>query len=362
MDVVLYAGLLLLVLYRLLVAMLNAIFPDVLQQHAEGELSELSLLVPVRNEHWQLDELWQSLLPLYNELKDLVIYDDQSSDATWSWLEAKAAEFPKLRVIKGTALPAGWQGKQHACHQLALAASGRYLLFVDADVRVDAAFIKGSLGRLQRHRLTLLSAFPQQHYGSWGEALWVAMMPNMLLSWLWLKGRNLWQHPLTATANGQFMLFDGVSYRINTWHQACKAQTAEDLAIARTIARSGGQLAVVQAQSGLHCRMYRHGKEAFLGLVRNVVPALGSWQMAFLGWVLQASAWVWLAVARPHQLPFLFLLLFISRIFVLLASRENWRAQLLLWPLQQLAWQFLWCFGIYAHLTRRIRWKDRPVR
>ena len=362
MDVVWYAGLLLLVLYRLLVAMLNAIFPDELQQHAERELSELSLLVPVRNEHWQLDELWQSLLPLYNELNDLVIYDDQSSDATWSWLEAKASQFPKLRVIKGTALPAGWQGKQHACHQLALAASGRYLLFVDADVRVEAAFIKRSLGRLQSRRLHLLSAFPVQRYGSLGEALWVAMMPQLLLSWLWLKGRNLWQHPLTATANGQFMLFDGATYQKNTWHHLCKAHIAEDLAIARAVGRSGGPFEVVQAQSGLYCRMYLDGKAAFSGLIRNVVPAMGSWQIALLAWMLQAGAWLWLAVAWPQQLPFLFLLLFLSRIFVLFVSRENWRVQLLLWPLQQVAWQFLWCFGIYAHLTRRIRWKDRPVR
>ncbi len=357
-----YYALLLLVVYRLLVAMLNAVFPDSLHHQAESELNEMSLLVPVRNEHWQLAELWQSLLPLYADLKELVVYDDQSSDATWEWLEAKAAKFDKLRVIKGSTLPADWQGKQYACHQLALAASGRYLLFVDADVRVNANFIRRSLGRLQSHRLDLLSAFPQQHYGSLGEALWVAMMPNVLLSWLWLKGRNRWQHPLTATANGQFMLFDGDSYRKNVWHQACKAYITDDLAIARAVVRSGGHLEVVQAQSGLQCRMYRHGKEAFLGLIRNVVPAMGSWQVALLGWMLQASAWIWLAVAWPQQLPFLFLLLFASRIFVLIASRENWPAQLLLWPLQQLAWQFLWCFGIYAHLTRRIRWKDRPVR
>lgn len=351
-----------LVLYRLVTAFLNALFPVRLAEAAHQSLQSVSILVPLRNEAWQLDALWQSLEPLYAEVHELVFYDDQSTDGTAAWLVAKAAAYPHLRVLHGRPLPAGWHGKHHACHQLAAAATGKYWLFLDADVRLQPDFLRSCVARLVNRRLDLLSAFPQQQYGSFGEALWVGMMPNLLLSWLWLKGRNRLQHPWTAAANGQFMLFQATSYQQYQWHAACKGQVAEDLAIARRLVRQRGRLEVLQAGSGLHCRMYRHGREAFSGLIRNVVPAMGSWPLALLLWLLQGSAWLWLALEKPQQLLLLFLLLFVSRIFVLLASREKPFEQLLLWPIQQFAWQFLWCFGIYAHLTRRIHWKDRPVR
>jgi len=350
------------VLYRLVTAFLNAIFPVRMAKAAHQSLQSVSILVPLRNEAWQLDALWQSLEPLYSEVHELVFYNDQSTDGTTPWLDAKAAAYPKLRVLQGGPLPEGWHGKHHACHQLAEAATGKYWLFLDADVRVAADYLRNCVARLVNRRLDLLSAFPRQQYGSMGEALWVGMMPNLLLSWLWLQGRNQLQHPWTAAANGQFMLFDATRYRKYRWHSRCKDKVAEDLAIARELLRHGGRLEVLQATSALTCRMYRNGSEAFTGLIRNVVPAMGSWPVALLLWLLQGAAWLWLAFEKPQQLLLLFLLLFVSRIFVLLASRENPFQQLLLWPIQQLAWQFLWSFGIYAHLTRRIRWKDRPVR
>ena len=350
------------VLYRLVTPLLNVLFPVRLAEAAHQSLQSVSILVPLRNEAWQLDALWQSLEPLYAEVHELVFYDDQSTDGTASWLEAKAAVYPHLRVLPGGPLPAGWHGKHHACHQLAGQARGAHWLFLDADVRLEANFLRKCLARLDKRRLDLLSAFPRQQYGSLGEALWVGMMPNLLLSWLWLKGRNHLQHPWAAAANGQFMLFNAATYQKYQWHAQCKAQVAEDLAIARRLVRSGGRLEVLQATSGLNCRMYRHGSEAFSGLIRNVVPAVGRWPVALLLWLLQGVGWLWLAFEKPQQLLLLFLLLFVSRIFVLLASREKPLQQLLLWPIQQFAWQFLWCFGIYAHLTRRIHWKDRPVR
>ena len=43
---------------------------------------------------------------------------------------------PRLRVVAGPSLPAGWSGKQHACAALGRAARHELMVFTDADVRL----------------------------------------------------------------------------------------------------------------------------------------------------------------------------------------------------------------------------------
>ena len=51
----------------------------------------------------------------------------------------------RFRLINGSGLPEGWLGKIMHVIRLALQANGNYLLFLDADVRVEKSLV-GSLG------------------------------------------------------------------------------------------------------------------------------------------------------------------------------------------------------------------------
>src|SRR4029077_15360358 len=97
----------------------------------------VSVLIPVRNEAARIEGCLARVLAQVGvpDLQILVL-DDGSSDGTGDLARSFAEEDGRVRVIDGTELPDGWLGKPHACADLAAAADGDVLVFVDADVRL----------------------------------------------------------------------------------------------------------------------------------------------------------------------------------------------------------------------------------
>jgi cellulose synthase/poly-beta-1,6-N-acetylglucosamine synthase-like glycosyltransferase len=79
----------------------------------------VSILIPARDEADNIAAVLESVLAQTGVELEVVVLDDGSSDGTAAIVERLAAADPRLRVIHGANLPAGWNGKQHACHQLA---------------------------------------------------------------------------------------------------------------------------------------------------------------------------------------------------------------------------------------------------
>jgi len=90
--------------------------------------SEVSIIVPARNEANNLKILLDSLRSQYHPPGEIIVVDDHSVDDT-SAIASKSG----CRVIQSTPLPDGWAGKPWACWQGALQAKGKFLLFLDAD-------------------------------------------------------------------------------------------------------------------------------------------------------------------------------------------------------------------------------------
>ncbi|MCU1603233.1 MAG: family 2 glycosyl transferase, partial [Frankiales bacterium] len=83
----------------------------------------VSVLVPARDEAHRIAPL---LRTLPRDVEVLVL-DDHSSDGTADLVRAQG-----FTVLDGQPLPRGWLGKPWACQQLADAATGDVLVFVDA--------------------------------------------------------------------------------------------------------------------------------------------------------------------------------------------------------------------------------------
>ena len=91
----------------------------------------LSVVVPAYNEERRLPETLRkitSFLQSKTYAADVIVVDDGSADATARLAEGMAATNPMLRVIRN-----GHHGKAYAVRTGMLAASGRYVLFMDAD-------------------------------------------------------------------------------------------------------------------------------------------------------------------------------------------------------------------------------------
>jgi hypothetical protein len=238
----------------------------------------VSVLLPVRDEADRVTPCLRSLLAQRGipEL-EIVVLDDGSTDGTADVVRAVAAGDPRLRLITGAPLPAGWLGKPYACQQLAEAArpdSGA-LVFVDADVVLHPYAVAASVGLLRSTGVGLLSPYPRIVAGSTGERL---VQP--LLQWLWLtflplRAVERSARPSLAAAGGQFLLVDRDSYRRCGGHAAVRDRILEDIELARAVKRAGGRIALADGSALASCRMYDSWAQLRDGYGKSLWAAFG---------------------------------------------------------------------------------------
>ncbi|PWH13314.1 MAG: hypothetical protein DDG58_14325, partial [Ardenticatenia bacterium] len=136
----------------------------------------VSVLVPARNESEHIEGTLNRLLNMEYPNFEVIVLDDASTDDSFPRAQANARRDPRLSVIHGQPLPAGWLGKNWACHQLAQHAKGDILIFTDADVHWEPAALSALLHLLQQTRADLLTVWPTQETVTWSERLVVPMM------------------------------------------------------------------------------------------------------------------------------------------------------------------------------------------
>ena len=142
----------------------------------------VSVLVPARDEASRITPTIRSLLAQTGVADlEILVLDDQSSDGTAATVRAVAAGDPRLAVLAGSPPPPGWLGKPHACAQLAAAARGRVLVFVDADVVLAPHAVAAAVDMLRGAGLQLLCPWPRQLADGLGPRL---VQP--LLAWSWM--------------------------------------------------------------------------------------------------------------------------------------------------------------------------------
>lgn len=92
----------------------------------------ISVIIPARNEERNLGALLASIRNQGAAPREIMVVDDDSTDHT----AAIAAE-NGARVVRPPPLPGGWNGKPWACQKGAEQAFGDWLLFLDADTRLE---------------------------------------------------------------------------------------------------------------------------------------------------------------------------------------------------------------------------------
>ncbi len=357
--IVLFAFLLL----RLLVAFVNIPAGYWPAEKAAESSALVSVLIPARNEADKIASLLHQLLLHDYERLEIIVYDDQSDDETASIAGTVARSDSRLRLIRGGSLPDGWLGKSHACHRMAQQARGDYLLFLDADVHIKNGLIRNGLHQLRKHKLALLSIFPQQQMQSLAEKASVPLMNWILVSLLplILTRKSAW--PAFSAANGQFMLFDAGIYRQYQFHKRVKQDKAEDIAISRDIKRLGLRMQTLLGNGQISCRMYSSLAEAVQGFSKNVFSFFGdSMPTALLFALITTLGFVpvWMALGWKAMLAYILTGL-ILRALVSLASRQPVWQNLFLAPVQHFV--FLWVILTAAQNKRKKKtvWKGRNI-
>jgi glycosyltransferase involved in cell wall biosynthesis len=310
---------------RFIVVFFNGLSRPFLPKARVAVKPKVSVLIPARNEEKNLPNLLSDLGKCNYSNFEVVVCNDQSTDKTEQILLGYAKKMSNLRFFTKNRLPMGWNGKTHACFELAQIATGDYLLFLDADVRLSPDSVTRAISFAQQKKLSLLSVFPGQIMQTQGEKLTVPIMNWILLSFLPLRlVRWSWFSSLSA-ANGQFMLFDAESYNLNQWHLKVKKSNVEDIEIARLMKCSKQKIAVLLGGNLIQCRMYTSYRQAVNGFSRNIHQYFGGSRL----WLLFFVAMVWLRLpillaAQQFLLAGVSVLLFLfMKIIVSLLSRQD---------------------------------------
>jgi chlorobactene glucosyltransferase len=255
-------------------------------------LPSLSIVVPARNEERQIERCVRSLLATRHPDFEVIVVDDQSSDATRAILDRIGADDARLRILAGEPLPEGWIGKSWALSQGARVTRGAWLLFTDADT-VHRPLAASSAQRYAIDRgYDVLSLLTDQETAGLAERL---LLPTILFVILLgigpLDAINDPRKRDTAIFNGQYILTSREAYAAVGGHAAVRAEIAEDLELARRFKHDGRFRTCLAGSNALvRTRMYRSFGELWRGFVKNFgIAARGQTLKAAAGATLIAG-------------------------------------------------------------------------
>jgi hypothetical protein len=239
----------------------------------------VAVLLPLRDEAHRVAACLRSLLAQRGvpQLR-IVVLDDGSTDGTADVVRAVAAGDPRVRLLAGAPLPAGWLGKPYACQQLAARAdpAATVLVFVDADVVLAPHAVATSVAALRAAAVHLLSPYPQILVGSLGERLVQPLLQWSWLTFLPLRAVERSPRPALAAAGGQFLVFDRAGYQRAGGHAAVRDRVLEDIALARAVKRTGGRIALADGSALASCRMYPSFRALIAGYTKSLWASFGS--------------------------------------------------------------------------------------
>ena len=245
--------------------------PGALAQRSES----VSILIPVRNEEENIDELLLSLQVqeiLVNP--EIIFIDDSSTYKTTEKLQQAIAAGAKIRAINAPALPKNWLGKPWALQQGYLHASGEIVVTIDADVRLTSTAISQAIAMLGDR--SFISPYPKQIAQSAAERL---IQP--LLQWSWMSTVPLRlaeksSRTSLAVANGQFFLVRKSALDKIGGFTAIASEVLDDMELARALIKSGAHGGVADGSSLAQTRMYKNFAEIKAGYGKSLWKAFGS--------------------------------------------------------------------------------------
>ncbi len=260
------------------------------QRHADAAGNSVTVLIPARNEEAGIAACVSSVLASQWSKLEVIVMDDNSTDRTYEICEEIAASDSRLKVMKGRELPMGWNGKQRACWKMALAASGDWLLFLDADVRLSEDAIARLVHAAQSGETDLLSGFPKQLTETWLEKFLIPMMHFLLLGYLPLQRMRSSLRPEYAAGCGQLFFARRTAYMTCEGHKAICNSRHDGIKLPRVFRKLNFKTDVFDASDLASCRMYHSAGQVVRGLLKNATEGIAHPKTIWIFTILLAGA------------------------------------------------------------------------
>jgi glycosyltransferase involved in cell wall biosynthesis len=269
----------------------------------------VSVIVPARNEEASLGDCLESLLAQPEVSFEVLVVDDASTDRT----RQIACGFPTVEVVDAGPLPDGWTGKNHAMWQGAKRATGKWLLFTDADTVHCRGSLEAAVGEAEQQGAALLSYSPQQEIRGFWER---AVMPVIFAELARAYPPAAVSDPASpvAAANGQYILILRAAYQELHGHAAISSDLLEDVGLARLVKSSGRKIFFRYGGDRVRTRMYRNFRQLREGWTKNLALLFPHARTLAFGRVLEFAGILGSAASlalgwresykEPRQLPY----------------------------------------------------------
>ncbi|WP_114993225.1 glycosyltransferase family 2 protein [Synechococcus sp. UW179A] len=273
--------------------------------------TSLCVVIPAYNEAENIGSCLSSVLTSDRPCCEwqVLVVDDDSADVTAERAAQTAAEHnadgPPFELLRAGPRPAGerWVGKNWACTRAMEQVRSHWVLFIDADVRLQPEALRRALAQAIREEADLFSLAPRLGCGCLAEWMVQPIMASLLGLGFPIEATND-PDSVVAFAAGPFMLFRRSAYEAVGGHRALAAEVVEDLALARGIKAAGFRLRYLLGLDAVDLRMYADlpslwegwTKNWLIGLDRDVGKALAAAAVVVLmfsgPWLLLPSALV----------------------------------------------------------------------
>jgi len=240
----------------------------------------VSVLIPARNEEINIKRCLYSLIDQSYKNLEIIVLDDDSDDQTYNVVKNISKNYESIKVVKGEAKTLGWTGKNWACYQLSKYANGDFLLFVDADTKLQKNTIAETVNEMNNNDVDLISLFPNRVTNTAIDKIISVTIGWFIFSCLPIIFSN--KNPIFSSAFGQFLLFRKGAYFSIGGHESVKDKILDDFELGRLITKRGYNLNVLDGTERISTFSYSTEKEALEGLSKSIFPFFNNKLIPFL--------------------------------------------------------------------------------
>jgi hopene-associated glycosyltransferase HpnB len=260
---------------------------------SEADLSDITALIPARNEAGVIGKTLSSLQAQGHDLA-IVLVDDQSTDGTAA--VAQTLGIQNLRIISGESLPLDWSGKLWALEQGFRHVKTPLTLLIDADIELKPGVLNDLHQKLKEDSLHLISLMAQLRMVNFWERL---LMTAFIYFFKMLYPFRLSNSSFTgvaAAAGGCILLETRLIKEIGGFN-AIRNELIDDCALAKQVKSRGYRTWIGLTHSVRSLRSYEN-----LAAIWNMVARSAFCQLRYSGILLTGTTAVvivvfWLPIA-----------------------------------------------------------------
>jgi chlorobactene glucosyltransferase len=232
---------------------------------------KVSVILPARNEEKYIAKCLDSLINQDYPNFEIIAVNDSSTDRTEVIMQQYATIDPRILVVRAKPKPDGWVGKNWACFQGYLRATGNMLLFTDADTIHLPSTMSLSINHLISENLDALTAIPKLL----SQDIWTKITLPMLSTFLHSRFSALRVNdPKTKIGYffGSFFIITRGTYEKIGTHKAVRHELVEDGALGRKVKEEKFIMKMVRGENYIEAIWSRDLNTLWHGLRRLMIP------------------------------------------------------------------------------------------